>query len=156
VRASPPEARTIFRCFSPRIAPPTIQITANFGNLTSPDIAAHIHCCEPPGTNALVATTIPTFAGFPLGVTSGTYASTFGLTQPLFYDPAFVTAQGGTIPRGFLFAVAYVNDALDLVRLREVSGLRCTPSLAIRFAVDGKQRIACAADMTLVLREALR
>jgi hypothetical protein len=33
-----------------------------------------------------------------LGVTSGTYTSAvFDLTQPLIYNPAFVTLQGGTI-----------------------------------------------------------
>jgi hypothetical protein len=70
-----------------------------FSGLTSPDIAAHIHCCLPspfaPG-NVGVATTLPAFLGFPLGVTSGTYSSpVFNLTQPLIYNPGFVTAQGG-------------------------------------------------------------
>lgn len=60
------------------------------------DTAAHIHCCAPLGTNAGVATTVPAFPGFPLGVTSGTYLSpVFDLTQPLIYNPAFVTMQGG-------------------------------------------------------------
>jgi hypothetical protein len=74
----------------------TIQINATFSNLTSNVVAAHIHCCMPLGTNAGVATTVPAFPGFPLGVTSGNYSSVvFDLTQPLIYNPAFVTAQGG-------------------------------------------------------------
>jgi hypothetical protein len=74
----------------------TIQIIASFSGLTTPDTAAHIHCCAPLGTNAMVATTIPTFAGFPLNVTSGTYLSAvFSLEDSTFYNPAFVTAQGG-------------------------------------------------------------
>jgi hypothetical protein len=74
----------------------TIQINVTFSGLTSIDTAAHIHCCAPLGTNAGVATTVPTFPGFPLGVTSGTYSSVvFDLTQPTIYNPAFVTAQGG-------------------------------------------------------------
>ena len=74
----------------------TIQISATFSGLTSNDIAAHIHCCAPLGTNAGVATTLPAFVGFPLGVTSGTYLSVvFDLTQPTIYNPAFVTLQGG-------------------------------------------------------------
>jgi hypothetical protein len=74
----------------------TIQISATFSNLTSLDQAAHIHCCAPLDTNAGVATTVPAFPGFPLNVTSGTYNSpVFDLTQPLIYNPAFVTAQGG-------------------------------------------------------------
>src|ERR1700730_1041299 len=76
----------------------TLQVNATFSGLTSNDVAAHIHCCAPLGTNAGVATTLPAFPGFPLGVTSGTYSSVvFDLTQPLIYNPAFVTAQGGTI-----------------------------------------------------------
>ena len=74
----------------------TIQINATFSGLTSPDMAAHIHCCMPLGTNAGVATTVPAFPGFPLGVTSGAYTSVvFDLTQTTIYNPAFVTLQGG-------------------------------------------------------------
>jgi len=73
----------------------TLQVNATFSGLTSNDQAAHIHCCQPLGTNAGVATTVPAFPGFPLGVTSGTYSSAvFDLTQPLIYNPAFVTLQG--------------------------------------------------------------
>jgi hypothetical protein len=73
----------------------TIQIIASFFGLTTPDTAAHIHCCQPP-TNVGVATAVPAFAGFPLGVTQGTYLSpVFSLEDPSFYNPAFVTAQGG-------------------------------------------------------------
>jgi hypothetical protein len=74
----------------------TLQVNATFSGLTSNTVAAHIHCCAPLGTNAGVATTLPAFVGFPLGVTSGTYSSVvFDLTQPLIYNPAFVTALGG-------------------------------------------------------------
>ncbi len=76
----------------------TIQINATFSGLTSNDTAAHIHCCAPLGTNAGVATTVPAFPGFPLGVTSGSYSSAvFDLTQPTIYNPAFVTLEGGLI-----------------------------------------------------------
>src|ERR1700730_6917017 len=76
----------------------TLQVNATFNGLPSNDVAAHIHCCQPLGTNAGVATKLPAFPGFPLGVTSGTYTSAvFDLTQPLIYNPAFVTLQGGTI-----------------------------------------------------------
>jgi hypothetical protein len=74
----------------------TLQIITSFFGLTTPDTAAHIHCCAPLGTNAGVATTVPAFPGFPLGVTQGTYLSPlFSLTDPLIYNPAFVTMQGG-------------------------------------------------------------
>jgi CHRD domain len=77
----------------------TLTVSATFSGLTSNDVAAHIHCCQMmPGTNMNVgvATTLPAFPGFPLNVTSGTYpATTFDLTQPLIYNPAFVTLEGG-------------------------------------------------------------
>jgi CHRD domain len=61
----------------------TLQISANFSGLTTNDTAAHIDCCAPLGTNVGVATTLPAFPGFPLGVTSGTYGPRiFDLTQP--------------------------------------------------------------------------
>src|SRR5436190_16754957 len=77
----------------------TIQILASFFGLTTPDMAAHIHCCQttpghPPTVG--VATTVPAFAGFPLNVTQGTYLSpVFSLEDSSFYNPAFVTMQGG-------------------------------------------------------------
>lgn len=45
----------------------------------------------------MVATTVPTFPGFPLGVTTGTYLQTFDLTLASTYNPAFITAHGGTV-----------------------------------------------------------
>ncbi len=35
--------------------------------------------------------------GFPLNVTSGTFDQTFSLTSAAFYNPAFITANGGTV-----------------------------------------------------------
>ena len=45
----------------------------------------------------MVATTVPTFPGFPLGVTSGTYDQMFDMTLASSYNPAFITAHGGTV-----------------------------------------------------------
>jgi hypothetical protein len=73
-----------------------IQIIAAFFGLSSNTTMAHIHCCAPLGTNAGIATTVPAFAGFPLGGTQGTYLSPlFSLGDPSFYNPAFITMQGG-------------------------------------------------------------
>jgi CHRD domain len=78
----------------------TLTVSATFSGLTGPATMAHIHCCQtafdvPPTVG--VATTVPAFPGFPINMgTSGTYGPmTFDLTQPLIYNPAFVTAQGG-------------------------------------------------------------
>jgi hypothetical protein len=74
-----------------------LTVNVSFSGLLSPTIASHIHCCTPPGVNAMVATTVPTFPGFPLGVTTGTYLQTFDLTLASTYNPAFITAHGGTV-----------------------------------------------------------
>ncbi|MGL4540912.1 MAG: CHRD domain-containing protein [Polymorphobacter sp.] len=73
-----------------------IKITANFTGLGANTIAAHVHCCGLAGTNAGVAIETPSLPGFPLGVTSGTFTNSFSLLDPLSYNPAYVTANGGT------------------------------------------------------------
>jgi hypothetical protein len=77
----------------------TNQLTINiaFAGLLSPTTAAHIHCCAGPTGTAIPATVVPTFPGFPLGVTTGTYLQTFDLTLASTYNPAFITAHGGTV-----------------------------------------------------------
>jgi hypothetical protein len=76
----------------------TLQVNATFGNLSSPTTVAHIHCCAPPDMTAIVATTTPTFPGFPPGVTAGGYISpVFDLTMASSYNAAFITANGGTV-----------------------------------------------------------
>jgi hypothetical protein len=73
----------------------TMEVQVTFSGLVGNTTASHIHCCVAPGGNAGVATTTPTFTGFPLSVTSGTYDHTFDLTNASSYNPAFVTAEGG-------------------------------------------------------------
>jgi CHRD domain/PEP-CTERM motif len=74
----------------------TMLVNVTFSGLGSGDTASHIHCCVAQGGNAGVATTTPTFTGFPSGVTSGTYNHTFDLTLSSSWNPAFITANGGT------------------------------------------------------------
>ncbi|HYP00502.1 MAG TPA: CHRD domain-containing protein [Pyrinomonadaceae bacterium] len=64
---------------------------------TSGTTAAHIHCCAPATGAAGVATTLPSFPGFPLGVTSGTYTNSFDLTLASTYNTNFINANGGTV-----------------------------------------------------------
>jgi hypothetical protein len=72
-----------------------MTIDAAFSGLLGTTTAAHIHCCLPTASgNVGVATVLPTFTGFPLGVTSGTYNHTFDMALASSYNPAFVTAQG--------------------------------------------------------------
>lgn len=87
----------------------TIDLT--FTGLTTPTVAAHIHCCISPPGNAGVATTVPAFPGFPLGVTSGTYMGVLDLTQASSYNPAFITANGGTVASAEVaFVTGFEND----------------------------------------------
>jgi hypothetical protein len=72
----------------------TLRVQAIFGQLTTPTTASHIHCCTLP--TAGVATQVPSFAGFPLGVTAGSMDNTFNLTLAASWNPAFITANGGT------------------------------------------------------------
>jgi hypothetical protein len=82
------------------LAANTMHVDVTFSGLLSPTTASHIHCCLPfpeaPGVNVGVATTTPTFPGFPLGVTAGTYIHDFDLMSLGTYNPTFVTANGGT------------------------------------------------------------
>ena len=79
----------------------TMQVNVTFSGLSSGTTASHIHCCLASpfltGKSVGVATAVPTFTGFPLGVTSGTYSHLFDLTLASSYNPAFVTAEGGVI-----------------------------------------------------------
>ena len=90
-----------------------LSLNISFANLVSPTTAAHIHCCSPqPTNNAGVATTTPTFVGFPLGVTSGTYFNTLDLTLASSYNPAFVTnfAGGSLAVAEALLAAGLANN----------------------------------------------
>jgi hypothetical protein len=74
----------------------TLHVHVSFSGLTSNTTMAHIHCCvAPPGT-AGVATTVPAFVGFPLGVTSGGFDGTFDTLSAGTWNAAFITAHGGT------------------------------------------------------------
>lgn len=73
-----------------------LTVDETWSGLSTGTTASHIHCCTPLGVMAGVATTTPTFAGFPLGVTSGTFHIVLDMTKASSYNPAFITANGGT------------------------------------------------------------
>ena len=73
--------------------------------LPSGTTASHIHAPTPVPlsltSTAGVATQTPFFAGFPLGVREGTYDHSFDMTQNSSYNPAYITANGGTAASAF-------------------------------------------------------
>src|SRR5262245_28517917 len=82
-----------------------LRVTTAFSGLTSNTTMAHIHCCTSPPNNVGVATTTPSFVGFPLGVTAGSMDQQYDTTQAGTWNAAFITANGGT-PLGAEAALA--------------------------------------------------
>jgi hypothetical protein len=96
----------------------TMRVQVTFTGLVGTTTASHIHSATatPFTGTAGVATTLPTFAGFPLGVTSGSYDQTLDMTDLTSYNPTFVTANGGTAAKaqaalfsGITSGQAYLN-----------------------------------------------
>ncbi len=87
----------------------TMRVQTSFSNLMGTGTAAPIHAQTtlPLTGTAGVATPTPTFTGFPSGVTSGSYDTTFDMTQASSYNASFLTANGGDT----LAAYAFLRDA---------------------------------------------
>lgn len=117
----------------------TMRIQLTFSGLLGTTTAAHIHCCTATPfdltATAIPATPLPAFPGFLLGTTSGTYDQTLDLTLASSYNPAFVTAQGGTIAgaeaallAGLEAGTTYLNIHSTFARGGEIRGfLRQVP-----------------------------
>jgi hypothetical protein len=96
----------------------TMRVTAWFEDLIGTTTAAHVHgptAVAETGT-APVATELPSFTGFPLGVTAGTYDHTFDTSLAATWNPTFLANNGGTAlgaETAFLNALlaekAYIN-----------------------------------------------
>jgi CHRD domain len=108
-----------------------MRVEVSFSGLLGNTTASHIHCCTltPGSTNVMVATQLPNFVGFPLGVTSGTYDHTFDMSLATSYNPAFVTLKGGisgafdALVDGMATGNAYYNIHTNLFPGGEIRGL---------------------------------
>lgn len=76
----------------------TLIVNVAFAGLEGDSTASHIHCCTvPAGTGvAPVATELPSFTGFPLGVPTGAYSHTFDTSLSATWNPSFISGNGGT------------------------------------------------------------
>jgi hypothetical protein len=107
----------------------TLSVHADFSGLLGPTAAAHIHCCTPPTGNAGVATTTPTFPGFPTGVLAGIYDIILDLTLASSFSAGFLNSNGGTpggaelaLANGLAVGEAYFNIHTSAVPGGEIRG----------------------------------
>lgn len=117
----------------------TMLVKVAFSGLLAGTTASHIHAptAVPREGTAGVATTVPTFPGFPLGVTSGTYEHLFDTSSAPTYNPAFVTANGGTVAgaeaqlaSSLAEGRAYLNIHTTLFPAGEIRGFLAVPEPA--------------------------
>lgn len=75
-----------------------LQIATAFGGLLGETTASHIHCCtDDPGTGVTgIATETPSFSNLPLGVHNGAFIQTYDTSLASSWNPAFLSANGGT------------------------------------------------------------
>lgn len=101
----------------------TLRVQASFSGLLGTVTNAHIHCCTTePGTGpAGVASPVPTFPDFPAGVTEGSYDELFILTEASSWNPAFVTASGGTVDTAFLALLAGLDTQRAYLNIHTIA-----------------------------------
>ena len=115
----------------------TLRVALTFSGLLGNTTASHIHCCTAPGANAPVATQVPTFANFPLGVTAGAYDQVFNLGLASSFNPAFlnnavnrgdVATARQTLVNGITSGQSYLNVHTTLFPGGEIRG-QLTPAV---------------------------
>lgn len=112
-----------------------LDVQANFSDLIGTTTAAHIHGPAPqPGTGtAGVITQVPSFVGFPLGVTDGTYSNTFDTTLASTWNPAFLAVVGSPLAAEaalesyLVTGTAYFNIHTSEFPGGEIRGFLATP-----------------------------
>lgn len=99
-----------------------------FRDLSGTTTAAHIHCCTSTAFTGTAPVAVP-FQDFPMDVHAGTYSNAIPLGDAASYDPAFVSAHGGTAQGAASALVdainaneAYVNIHTSLYPDGEIRG----------------------------------
>ncbi len=113
-----------------------LRIQGSFSGLNGLTTASHIHCCTAaPLTGTVgVATTTPTFPGIPLGVSSGVFDFLLDLDAAGSFNPAFITANGGTTAGARARLLAGMNSGSSYLNIHsttspggEIRGFILTP-----------------------------
>lgn len=94
-----------------------LSINESFTGLTAPASAAHIHCCNPVGVNAIVA--VP-FTPFP-NATSGAFMATVDLSLAATYNPAYITQEGGTVSAAEAGLIAALNSGNTYANIHDAN-----------------------------------
>jgi hypothetical protein len=86
----------------------TMFVHVTFSGLDGDSTASHIHAATalPGQGTAPVATQVPTFMGFPLGVKSGTYDHMFDTLDLATWNKSYVDSDGGGTAAGAEAAMA--------------------------------------------------
>jgi hypothetical protein len=121
------------------VAAHTLSVQVVFSGLLGLTTAPHIHCCTavPGVSTAGVATEVPFFDSFPIGVTSGTYTHLFDMTVATSFNPAFVASHGGTLAAaeqalldGTIAGQSYLNIHSSQFPGGEIRGFLAAPEPA--------------------------